>query len=58
MELTYVCFTDYDETIPNNLVAFKKGNHFQYLGESWRRMERSRQEIAETEKYAHVTLFL
>src|SRR5699024_8244869 len=24
MELTYVCFTDYDETIPNKLVAFKK----------------------------------
>ena len=24
LELVYVCFTDYDETIPNKLVAFKK----------------------------------
>ena len=24
MPLTYVCFKDYDESIPNKLVAFKK----------------------------------
>ena len=32
LELVYVCFTDYDETIPNKLVAFKKGSHHQYPG--------------------------
>lgn len=24
LDLTYVCFTEYDETIPNKSVAFKK----------------------------------
>ena len=50
LDLTYVCFTDYDDTIGNKLVAFHKvqlHNTFgEYLGSSQRRLAR----IAETEK--------
>lgn len=57
LPLTYVCFKDYDETIPNKLVAFKKqeiNNTFgQYLAELGLKQLR----LAETEKYAHVTFF-
>lgn len=57
LDLTYVCFTDYDETIGNKLVAFKKesiGNTFgQFLADNGLTQAR----IAETEKYAHVTFF-
>ncbi len=41
LDLTYVCFSDYDPTIPNKEIAFH--------------MKQAR--IAETEKYAHVTFF-
>ena len=44
-DVTYVCFTDYDATIPNKLVAFKKEditNTFgEFLAAQW---HRSRQE--------------
>ena len=57
MPLTFVCFKDYDETIPNKKVAFKKmeiKNTFgEYLAANGLRQLR----IAETEKYAHVTFF-
>ena len=58
MKLTYVCFSEYDITIPNKLVAFHKeaaiDNTFgQFLAEH--RMTQLR--LAETEKYAHVTFF-
>ena len=33
LDLTYVCFTDYDETIPNKLVAFKKEEITNTFGE-------------------------
>jgi 2,3-bisphosphoglycerate-independent phosphoglycerate mutase len=57
MPLTYVCFKDYDETIPNKYVAFKKvaiNNTFgEYLAANGLKQLR----LAETEKYAHVTFF-
>ena len=53
----YICFTDYDVTIPNKEVAFKKvelKNTFgEWLGANGLKQAR----IAETEKYAHVTFF-
>lgn len=56
-DVTYVCFTDYDVTIPNKLVAFKKeelkNTYGEYLAKNGLRQAR----IAETEKYAHVTFF-
>ena len=57
MELTYVCFTDYDETIPNKLVAFKKETISNTLGEFLAAHGKKQARIAETEKYAHVTFF-
>ncbi len=56
-KLVYVCFTDYDDTITDKYVAFKKEeitNTFgQYLSDNGLTQAR----IAETEKYAHVTFF-
>ena len=55
--LTYVCFKDYDETIPNKLVAFKKPVIVNTLGEYLAKNGLRQLRIAETEKYAHVTFF-
>ena len=53
----YVCFTDYDVTIPNKLVAFQKQEITNTFGE-WLAAQGMKQlRIAETEKYAHVTFF-
>ena len=57
MELTYVCFTDYDETILNKLVAFKKETISNTFGEFLAAHGKKQARIAETEKYAHVTFF-
>ena len=57
MELTYVCFTDYDETIPNKLVAFKKETISNTFGEFLAAHGKKQARIAETEKDAHVTFF-
>ena len=56
-DLTYVCFTDYDETIPNKLVAFKKEEIKNTFGEWLAANHMTQARIAETEKYAHVTFF-
>ena len=57
IKTTYVCFTEYDVTIPNKTVAFPKteiNNTFgQFLAANGLKQAR----IAETEKYAHVTFF-
>lgn len=57
LKLTYVCFTEYDVTIPNKIIAFHKvvlNNTFgEYLAANGKKQAR----IAETEKYAHVTFF-
>jgi 2,3-bisphosphoglycerate-independent phosphoglycerate mutase len=56
-DLTYVCFKDYDETIPNKYVAFKKEELTNTFGQ-WLAANGLKQvRIAETEKYAHVTFF-
>ena len=57
LDLTYVCFTDYDETIPNKLVAFKKEEITNTFGQFLADNNMTQARIAETEKYAHVTFF-
>ena len=57
MNLTYVCFTDYDDTIENKLVAFHKVNINNTFGEFLAANGLKQVRIAETEKYAHVTFF-
>lgn len=53
----YVCFTDYDVTIQNKEVAFKKEEIKNTLGQYLADMGKTQARIAETEKYAHVTFF-
>ncbi len=55
MPLTYVCFKDYDELIPNKFVAFKKEEIKNTLGEYLAANGLKQLRIAETEKYAHVS---
>lgn len=57
LDLTYVCFTDYDDTIPNKLVAFHKVQLHNTFGEYLAAHGLTQARIAETEKYAHVTFF-
>ena len=57
MPLCYVCFKDYDETIPNKFVAFKKEEITHTFGEYLAELGLRQLRIAETEKYAHVTFF-
>ncbi len=57
LNLTYVCFTEYDETIPNKLVAFHKVELKNTFGEFLAANGKTQARIAETEKYAHVTFF-
>ena len=56
-QVTYVCFTDYDVTIPNKSVAFDKLTIVNTLGEWLAANGMKQARIAETEKYAHVTFF-
>lgn len=57
LDLTYVCFTDYDDTIGNKLVAFHKVQLHNTFGEYLAAHNMPQARIAETEKYAHVTFF-
>ena len=57
MELVYVCFTNYDETIGNKLVAFHKQTITNTFGEFLAAHGMTQARIAETEKDAHVTFF-
>lgn len=57
LNITYVCFTDYDETISNKLVAFQKQSISNTFGEFLAAHGKTQARIAETEKYAHVTFF-
>ncbi|MGI6499607.1 MAG: 2,3-bisphosphoglycerate-independent phosphoglycerate mutase [Anaerostipes sp.] len=54
---TYVCFTEYDVTIPNKLVAFHKVKLTNTFGEYLANKGMKQLRLAETEKYAHVTFF-
>ena len=57
MNLDYVCFTQYDETMPNVKVAFKPQRLVNTFGEYVSKQGLNQLRIAETEKYAHVTFF-
>ena len=57
IQTTYVCFTDYDETIQNKEVAFHKVAITNTFGEFLAAHGLKQARIAETEKYAHVTFF-
>ena len=57
LDLTYVCFTEYDDTIPNKIVAFHKVQLHNTFGEYLAAHNMTQARIAETEKYAHVTFF-
>lgn len=57
LDLCFVCFTDYDPTIPHKLVAFQKEELNNTFGEFLAKKGMKQLRIAETEKYAHVTFF-
>ena len=57
LDLYYVCFTQYDETIPNVQIAFKPEVLVNTFGEYVSKKGLTQLRIAETEKYAHVTFF-
>ena len=57
LDLYFVCFTNYDDTMPNVKVAFKKEQIVNTLGEVLSKKGLTQLRIAETEKYAHVTFF-
>ena len=57
VKTTYVCFTEYDVTIPNKSVAFVKTEITNTFGEFLADHNMTQARIAETEKYAHVTFF-
>ena len=57
LDLTYVCFSDYDPTIPNKEIAFHKISVTNTFGEWLAANNMKQARIAETEKYAHVTFF-
>ncbi len=56
-DLKYVCFTEYDVTIPNKEVAFKPQKLTNTLGTYISSLGLKQLRTAETEKYAHVTFF-
>lgn len=57
LDLTFVTFTEYDETIPNKTVAFHKVAITNTFGEFLAANGKTQLRTAETEKYAHVTFF-
>ena len=57
LNLFFVCFTSYDETMPNVRIAFKKEPLVNTFGEVVSKHGYTQLRIAETEKYAHVTFF-
>ena len=57
LDVKFVCFSDYDPTIPNKEVAFHKIAVTNTFGEWLAANGLTQARIAETEKYAHVTFF-
>jgi 2,3-bisphosphoglycerate-independent phosphoglycerate mutase len=57
LDLTFVCFTEYDATIENVDVAFHKVAIENTFGQFLAAHHMTQARIAETEKYAHVTFF-
>ncbi|MDR0885206.1 MAG: 2,3-bisphosphoglycerate-independent phosphoglycerate mutase [Clostridiales Family XIII bacterium] len=56
-DLTFVCMTQYDESMPGVLVAYPPESLDNTLGEYLASKGLTQLRIAETEKYAHVTFF-
>lgn len=56
-DLTFVCMTQYDVTLPNVMVAYPPEILINTLGEYLAANGKTQLRIAETEKYAHVTFF-
>ena len=57
LPLHYVCFTEYDTTIPNKHIAFRAQTMHNVLGQYLADKGLTQLRLAETEKYAHVTFF-
>lgn len=57
LDLCYVCFSDYDPTIPNKRIAYGKQEITHTFGEWLAEQGMTQARLAETEKYAHVTFF-
>ena len=57
IDVFYVCFSEYDVSIPNKEVAFHKVAITNTFGEFLAAHGKTQARIAETEKYAHVTFF-
>lgn len=57
LDLYFVCFKDYDESIPNKHIAFEKESIKNTFGEFLANNGLKQLRLAETEKYAHVTFF-
>ena len=57
LDLFFVCFTKYDETLPDVNIAFKPTVLNNTFGEYISKCGLTQLRIAETEKYAHVTFF-
>ena len=55
--LKFITMTEYDETLKNVKVAYKKEPIINTLGEYVSKKGKTQLRIAETEKYAHVTFF-
>lgn len=55
--LKFVCFAQYDESMPNVSIAFKPEELNNTLGQYMSALGKNQLRIAETEKYAHVTFF-
>lgn len=53
----FVCFKNYDETIPNKKIAFEKEEIVNTFGAYLAKCGKKQLRLAETEKYAHVTFF-
>lgn len=56
-KVNYVCFTQYDASMPNVEIAFRPQELKNTLGEFLANHHMTQLRIAETEKYAHVTFF-
>jgi 2,3-bisphosphoglycerate-independent phosphoglycerate mutase len=57
IKLEYVCFTEYDATMPNVIVAYGAESLDNTMGDYISALGLTQLRIAETEKYAHVTFF-
>ena len=57
LNINFVCFTNYDASMPNVQIAFKEEPVLNSFGEIISKNGKTQLRIAETEKYAHVTFY-